>query len=77
MSDTKRVRIGLHGARELEFEVDDPAALQESARDAIRGDEPMIWVTDKRGHTFGIVTSKLAFLEVEGEASASGVGFGS
>ncbi len=77
MSDTKKIRIGLHGARELELDVEDSAAVQKLVEEAVAAGDAMVWLTDVRGHRFGVVVAKLAFVETEGELSRSGIGFGS
>jgi hypothetical protein len=76
MSDTTKVRIGLEGVRELEFEVEDASELRKAIEDIVTGDQPMVWLTDTRGHSYGVVADKVAFVEIEGEALRTGIGFG-
>jgi hypothetical protein len=75
MADTTKVRIGLQGARELELQVDDADAAKEAIEKGIGDDSPVVWLTDSRGYSFGLITDKLAFVEIEGETPGIGVGF--
>ncbi len=74
MSDKVKVRIGVQAARELEFEVEDAAALIADLETAI-ADGAMLWVTDTKGERHGLVTDRIVFLEVEKEQNGRGVGF--
>ena len=76
MSDITKVRIGIQGARELELEVEDAAETQKVIEAGIVSDDPILWVTDTRGHRYGLATDKLAFVEIEGDTAAAGIGFG-
>jgi hypothetical protein len=76
MSDTTKVRIGLEGVRELEIEVEDAGEVRKAIEGVVADDEAMVWLTDFRGYSFGLVADKLAFVEIEGEASRTGIGFG-
>ena len=73
MSNGGKMRIGIEGARELEIEVDD---LEKAAQDLETGltENPIVWITDSKGDRHGIVSARLAFVEVE-EASDRSVGF--
>lgn len=73
MSNGGKMRIGIEGARELEIEVDD---LDKAAQDLETGltETPIVWITDSKGDRHGIVSARLAFVEVE-EASDRSVGF--
>ena len=73
--DTIKVRIGLEGARELEFDVDDGEALIKDVEGAIKKGEALVWVTDARGDRHGLAAGKIAFVQVEGEKAPGGVGF--
>lgn len=74
MSNAGKMRIGIEGARELEIELDD---LDTATRDLENGLEEtaIVWITDSKGDRHGIVSSRLAFVEIE-EASDRSVGFG-
>ena len=70
-----KVRIGLEGARELEFEVADPATVRDAVAAALADGDAMVSITDVRGNAYGLVTKKIAFYEIEGADPRSGVGF--
>jgi hypothetical protein len=69
------VRVGVQSARELELEVEEPDAVKKAIESAMASGESVVWLTDTRGHQFGIVVDKLAFVEVEYAKGKSGVGF--
>ena len=73
--DTVKVRIGLEGVRELEFDVDDGERLIKDVEAAIAKGGGLLWVTDARGDRHGLAVAKIAFVQVEGEKTAGGVGF--
>lgn len=76
MADTTKVRIGFQGARELELEVEDASDARGTIEDGVAADDRMVWVKDSRGHMFGLIVEKLAFVEIEGESGGGGIGFG-
>jgi hypothetical protein len=76
MSSTHTVRIGVKSARELELEVDDPAAVSDAYEAVLNGKDTILWITDTREHRFGIAVESIAFIEIERPADR-GVGFGS
>ncbi len=69
------VRIGVKSARELELEVDDPAAVSAAYEKALKGRDSVLWITDTREHRFGIAIDSIAFIEIE-HPQDRGVGFG-
>ncbi len=75
MSSKHTVRIGVKSARELELEVDDPAAVSAAYEKALKGKDSVLWITDTRDHRFGIAIDSVAFIEIEQPADR-GVGFG-
>lgn len=75
MSDTVKLRVGLTSARELEFEVGDATKVAADIEEAIREGNTIVWVEDSRGHRYGMVAAKLAFIEIEAAQARSGVGF--
>lgn len=75
MSETTKVRVGVQSARELELEVDDPDAVKKTIETAMASGDSVVWLTDTRGHQFGIVVDKLVFVEVEYAKGKPGVGF--
>lgn len=76
MSDTAKIRVGVTSARELELDVDDADKVGADVEAAVAGDEAVLWITDSRGHRYGIVASKLAFVQIEKSETRPGVGFG-
>ncbi len=75
MSETTKLRVGVQSARELELEVDEPEAVKKALEAAMASGDPVVWLTDTRGHQFGIVVDKLVFVEVEYAKGKPGVGF--
>ena len=69
-----KMRIGVEGARELEIEVDDLDAAVAALEKGL-SDGSMVWHTDSKGDRHGIVSGRLAFVEVE-ESSDLSIGFG-
>ena len=74
-NDTVKVRIGLEGVRELEFDVDDGEKLIKDIDAAIAKGGGLLWVKDARGDRHGLAVAKIAFVQVEGEKAAGVVGF--
>ena len=74
MSDFRTVRIGVSAARELEIQVDDPTVVSEDYEKALKSDTTVLWITDSRGHSFGVSVASIAFIEFE-EPEERGVGF--
>ncbi len=73
-----QVRIGvIYSPKELEVEVaaDDGDALVKEITDALGGGSPVLWLTDRRGRRVGVVSDKIAYVEVGSEASDRRVGF--
>ena len=75
MSNSGKMRIGIEGAREIEIEVDD---VNSAAKDLENGlvEKAIVWLTDTKGDQHGIVSARLAFVEIE-ETRDRPVGFGS
>ena len=74
MSDVYKVRVGVAAARELELEVEETQIVIDAFERAIANDEPVLWITDARGHRFGIAVGSIAFIEFD-KPSQRGVGF--
>jgi hypothetical protein len=74
MTEKVKIRIGVQAARELEFEVEDPAALITDLEKAVAGGG-MLWVTDAKGQRHGLVAERIVFLEVDNGQGGSGIGF--
>jgi hypothetical protein len=74
------VRIGvLHTAKELDIEMasDTEAAALRDDLDAVLGaGEGVLWLTDMRGRQVGVAVSKVAYVDIEGDASGAKIGFG-
>ena len=73
MSNRGKMRIGVEGAREIEIEVEDLDAAAADLEAGV-GSDSIVWITDSKGDRHGIVTARLAFIEVE-SASDRSVGF--
>lgn len=73
MSNGGKMRIGIEGARELEIEVDDLATAAQDLETGLT-ENAIVWITDSKGDRHGIVSARLAFVEIE-EASDRSVGF--
>jgi hypothetical protein len=81
MSDTAKtsaakIHVAITSARELELEVDDADKVGADVESAVADGNGVLWITDTRGHRYGIVASKLAFVQIEKAESRPGVGFG-
>jgi hypothetical protein len=74
MSDPRTVRIGVSAARELEIQVDDPTVVSKDYEKALDKNASVLWITDSRGHRFGVSVASIAFIELE-EPEQRGVGF--
>lgn len=75
MSTTTKIRIGLQMARELEFEVEDVDAVIADLEKALANGEGSLWITDAKGVRHAIAAGKVAFVEVDADEEAGGVGF--
>jgi hypothetical protein len=64
----------MSSARELELSVEDPDAVATSYEKALKGKDNVLWVTDTRGHRFGVAIASIAFIEVE-QPVERGIGF--
>ncbi len=74
MSDVFKVRVGVAAARELELEVEETQVVIDAYEQAIEKNEPVLWITDARGHRFGIGVAAIAFIEFD-KPKERGVGF--
>ncbi len=74
MTESVTVRIGVRSARELEIQVDDGDAVAEAYEKAVKGKDTVLWVTDTRGHRFGVQVEGIAFIEID-RPTERGVGF--
>jgi len=74
MSEELMVRIGLRSARELEITVADGDEFAATYEKAVKGKQLVMWVTDARGHRFGVNVDSIAFVEID-KPIDRGVGF--
>jgi hypothetical protein len=74
------VRIGLvYTVRELEIELPDDTdvdALRTQVGEALSDDDSVLWLVDKRGASFGIVSSKVTFIQLGTGTDKGRIGFG-
>ena len=73
------VRIGVtYTPKEIEVEVSDDTdrdQLIKTIEDAVSSDGRMLWLTDRRGRSVGVPSSKLAYVEIGADAGERRVGF--
>ncbi|MBA2610268.1 MAG: DUF3107 domain-containing protein [Actinobacteria bacterium] len=74
------VRIGvIYTGKELEVELPDDSdrdAIAKQIDAAVSGDNPVLWLTDRRGKTVGVPSERIAYVELGRAASDRKVGFG-
>ena len=74
------VRIGLvHSLRELEIELPDdtdPDALRTQVDEALRDDDAILWLVDRKGASFGISAGKVTFIQLGTAEDKGRIGFG-
>jgi hypothetical protein len=75
MADAFKVRVGVASARELEIEVEETQVVIEAFERAVKKGEAVLWITDARGHRFGIAVGSIAFVEFD-KPQERGIGFG-
>jgi hypothetical protein len=73
------VRIGVtYTPKEIEVEVSDDTdrdQLIKSIEDAISTEGRVLWLTDRRGRSVGVPSSKLAYVEIGADTHERRVGF--
>ena len=73
------VRIGVtYTPKEIEVEVSDDTdrdQLIKTIEDAIATEGRVLWLTDRRGRSVGVPSSKLAYVEIGADAGERRVGF--
>ena len=73
------VRIGVtYTPKEIEVEVSDDTdrdQLIKTIEDAVSSEGRMLWLTDRRGRSVGVPSSKLAYVEIGADAGERRVGF--
>ena len=72
------VRIGvLHCSKELTLEIEtDAASLEKLVNDALHTEGGVLWLTDEHGRRIGVPAERLAYVELDDDASTKRVGFG-
>ena len=75
-----QVRIGVtHIPREIEIELPDDAdadTVKSSVEQMLANGNGMLWLTDRKGHQFGVVVEKLAYIDLGTGADHGRIGFG-
>lgn len=72
------VKIGvIQHPHEVEIELDMKAEeLMSNIKEAVEADQPLVWLTSKKGNLVGIPASKLAFVEIRNmEEKSKKMGF--
>ena len=72
------IRIGMsHTPKELEIELEDGTGddVVEEITKAVTEDTGVLWLTDRKGRRVGVVTAKVAWIEVGPETEGRRVGF--
>ena len=74
------VRIGvIHTPREIEVELPDDTdhdALAAQVEEALKTQEGVLWVTDRRGRRIGVPAARVAYVEIGSPHDERRVGFG-
>ncbi|HUR78020.1 MAG TPA: DUF3107 domain-containing protein [Acidimicrobiales bacterium] len=74
------VRIGvIYTGKELEVELPDDTDRDDISKkidDAVAGNSPVLWLTDRKGKTVGVPSDRIAYVELGRAASDRRVGFG-
>jgi len=72
------IRIGMtHTPKELEIELEDGSGddVVEEITKAVTEDTGVLWLTDRKGRRVGVVTAKVAWIEIGPETEGRRVGF--
>lgn len=73
------VRIGVvHTPKELTLDLGE--SVEDAVKmidEALKSRDPLVWLTDSKGHRVGVALEKLAYIEIESEEGSKRVGFGS
>jgi len=73
------VKIGVtQSAKEIELEMEgnDVEALAKVFDDAIKAENPIVWIEDKKGRKIGVPAPKVAYVEIAKSEEDRKVGFG-
>jgi hypothetical protein len=68
------VRIGVANAKELEVQVDDPAALVAAFENALKDDEVLLTIEEKNGARTVVAVAAILYFAMEA-ADRPGIGF--
>jgi len=78
--DAVDVRIGvIYSPREIEVELPDTTdaeAVKQQVDAAIGGNQPVLWLTDRKGRQVGVAVDKLAWIDLGGGTDKGRIGFG-
>lgn len=73
------IRVGvMYTPKEIEIDLGDEVDREEvldTIQKTMSSDEPMLWLTDRRGRRVGVPTDKVAYVEVGAEPGERRVGF--
>lgn len=73
------VRIGVtYTGKELDIDLGDDAkadAVQTEVDAAVAGNNPVLWLTDKKGRRVGVPTDKIAYVEIGSPDAERRIGF--
>ncbi len=72
------VKIGVtQHPHEIDLEMSGSAEeLVASIEEAVASDKPMVWLTDAKGNRTGVLSEKIAFVEIRNVDDVKRVGFG-
>jgi hypothetical protein len=74
------VRIGvLHSPKELSLEIEGDAAddVAKAVDEALKKEDAVLWLVDRKGRRVGVPSVRVAYIEIEADHDAKHVGFGS
>jgi hypothetical protein len=75
-----QVRIGVtYIPREIEIELPDDTdtdAVKAAVEAALANGSGLLWLTDRKGHQFGVAADKLAYVDLGTGADHGRIGFG-
>jgi hypothetical protein len=73
------VRIGVtYTGKEIDIDLGDEAeadAVQSEVDGAVTGNNPVLWLTDKKGRRVGVPTDKIAYVEIGSPDAERRIGF--
>lgn len=71
-----KARIGVaDSTKVIEVEVEDTDAFRSEVESAHSSDQGIYWFTDDKGHSVGVPVQRIAYVEIETDASRRRVGF--